>query len=368
MSELAQRRVRDFQQRCGETALHLAYHAALPVALNADLLHFLRINFFLDSAEPLPYTIEFELLLSPLCREIDQGLYEIEPEIRDILLTELAQEYDEERIRDVATLLWQYVDRFSAWSDRVELERAQQLTALNFLNSEKAQQWLSDIEVNVNQGDAVEREWFIAVQEEIEHQAQVCQTYPNLVNIAAKSLDVSIQSLKSQLDYLSTVPSERPREVLTAQIELLNQFQIEITSCRIIADWLNQQAEELVEELSNYALEAYPHVQETLTAQTLKAFRLSLKQWLQRLRHCLIWGRIDTLVDPTTPIVLDQEVYATAFNYLKSLLFAHSPTTQNEQFTTEHNEQLPTEGIEQLEKYVDYLIERLPTYRNISIE
>ena len=90
--ELAQRRVNEFRQRggdYGETALHLAYHAALPVALNAELLHLFRINFFLDPPEILPYTAEFEFLLSPLCREIDEGLYEIEPEIRDVLLAGL---------------------------------------------------------------------------------------------------------------------------------------------------------------------------------------------------------------------------------------------------------------------------------------
>jgi uncharacterized protein YjbI with pentapeptide repeats/DNA-binding NarL/FixJ family response regulator len=175
---LAQRRVNEFQQRCGdygETALHLAYHAALPVALNAELLHLLRINFFLDPPETLPYTAEFELLLSPLCREIDEGLYEIEPEIRDVLLAGLTQFYDTQRIRDLATLLWQYVEHHSPWSDRVELERAQQLTALNFLDSGKAQQWLATVEPNASQSEMAEREWFVAMRQEIENQSQFHQ-------------------------------------------------------------------------------------------------------------------------------------------------------------------------------------------------
>jgi len=174
----AQRRVQVFQQRCGtygEAALHLAYHAALPVALNAELLHLLRINFFLDPPEILPYTAEFEFLLSPLCREIDEGLYEIEPEIRDVLLAGLTQTYDTQRAHAIATLLWQYVDRHSPWSDRVELERAQQLTALNFLNPEKAQQWLVAVETEVSQGQVAAREWFVAMRKDIENQAQLHQ-------------------------------------------------------------------------------------------------------------------------------------------------------------------------------------------------
>jgi hypothetical protein len=177
-SELAQRRVNDFRQRCGEyseAALHLAYHAALPVALNAELLHLLRINFFLDPPEPLPYTVEFEFLLSPLCREIDEGLYEIEPEIRDVLLAGLTQTYDAQRSRDIATLLWQYVDHHSPWADRMELERAQQLTALNFLDPEKAQQWLAKVETNMSKGRGAAREWFVAMRQDIENQAQLLQ-------------------------------------------------------------------------------------------------------------------------------------------------------------------------------------------------
>lgn len=172
----AERRVNDFQKRCGEygeAALHLAYHAALPVALNAELLHLLRINFFLDPPEVLPYTVEFEFLLSPLCREIDEGLYEIEPEIRDALLARLTQEYDAQRIQDIATLLWQYTDHHSPWADRMELERAQQLTSLNFLSPEKAQQWLATVETEVSQGQVAAREWFVAMRQEIENQAQL---------------------------------------------------------------------------------------------------------------------------------------------------------------------------------------------------
>jgi CheY-like chemotaxis protein len=145
-----QRRVNDFQQRCGEygeAALHLAYHAALPVALNAELLHLLRINFFLDPPEVLPYTVEFEFLLSPLCREIDEGLYEIEPEIRDVLLAGLTQTYGIDRTRDIA----------------------------NFLNPEKAQQWLETVETEISQGQGAAREWFVAIRQEIENQGQLPQ-------------------------------------------------------------------------------------------------------------------------------------------------------------------------------------------------
>jgi DNA-binding CsgD family transcriptional regulator len=169
---LAEKRVNDFKNKYGEVALQLAYHAALPVALNADLLHLLRINFFLDPPVALPYTAEFELLLSPLCREIDEGLYEIEPEIRDILLQGLCSIDNGQRIKDVATLLWQYVDRDAVWIDRVELERAQQLTVLNFLNPAQAKEYLAEGDAEINDGKIAERDWYVAMRQEIDRYPQ----------------------------------------------------------------------------------------------------------------------------------------------------------------------------------------------------
>ena len=165
---LAEKRVNDFERKYGEVALQLAYHAALPVALNADLLHLLRINFFLDPPATLPYTAEFELLLSPLCREIDEGLYEIEPEIRDILLQGLCSIDRGQRIKDVATLLWQYIDREAVWIDRVELERAQQLTVLNFLDPAQAKYYLAEGDAVIDDGKIGARDWYVAMRQEID--------------------------------------------------------------------------------------------------------------------------------------------------------------------------------------------------------
>jgi tetratricopeptide (TPR) repeat protein len=182
-SKLVERRLNDFKRRCGkdgDAALQLAYHAAMPVALNPELLHFLRINFFLDPPEQLPYTVEFEFLTSGLCREIDAELYEIEPEIRNELLQELTRRKNaRQRIRDVATLLWQYVEYHSPWADRVELERAQQLTALNFLDPAKAKEWLDTAEADASLGRG-EREWFIAMRQEIEQISNLSDDEPNL--------------------------------------------------------------------------------------------------------------------------------------------------------------------------------------------
>jgi formylglycine-generating enzyme required for sulfatase activity len=174
--ELASRRLQSFQSRCGsygETALKLACHAALPAALNPELVHLLRINFFLDAPETLPYEVESDLLLSSLCREIGDNLYEIDPDLRNLLLNILAKDCGQQRIREVATLLWQYIERCSPWSEQVELERAQQLTALNFLAPQKARQWLEAAEKKAGSAASVEKQWFVAMRRELDELAQI---------------------------------------------------------------------------------------------------------------------------------------------------------------------------------------------------
>lgn len=158
-----------FRNSFGEQVFHLACHAAVPVVLSSDLLHLLRINFFLDPPESLPYVAESQILLSPLCNEVGSDLYEIPPAIRDGLLHELAANpaYGEARIREIATLLFEYSERFSPWKDNLMIERAQQLTALNFLDPESAKEWLESAERQPQLKAANDREWFIAMRSEL---------------------------------------------------------------------------------------------------------------------------------------------------------------------------------------------------------
>ncbi len=157
-----------FKQKYDPVVYELACHAALPVVLDADLLHLIRINFFMDMQDAPLYTVETDLLLSPLCQEIGDNLYEIHPQIRDELLQDLLKHEDKDRIRKLASLLWQYIEKFVPWSDNDRLERAQQLTALNFLYPERAREWLEMAEEYSERGEAIEREWFIAMYKEIE--------------------------------------------------------------------------------------------------------------------------------------------------------------------------------------------------------
>ena len=63
-------------------------------------------------------------------------------------------------------MLLQYTQEASPWFDRPQLERAQQLTALNFLEPLRAQEWLDAAEVG-STGTALDHQWFVAMRGEM---------------------------------------------------------------------------------------------------------------------------------------------------------------------------------------------------------
>ncbi|MEU4623651.1 FxSxx-COOH system tetratricopeptide repeat protein [Actinoplanes sp. NPDC023801] len=163
MASSAVSRLASIRERLPSGTLELACHVAVPVAFDAGFLNLVRVNFFLDPPIVLPYHAEAALLLSPLCRELGEGLYEIDPQIRDLLLSSLVATFGNERLERTAILLEMYTDRRQAWSLTPELEYAQRLTALNLLNPDAAQRWLHEAREQSEGTDALSREWFVAM-------------------------------------------------------------------------------------------------------------------------------------------------------------------------------------------------------------
>jgi hypothetical protein len=162
----AARRLEVVARQRGEGLLALASHAALPVVLSPDLVHLLRINYFLDPPLAVPYTAEAQLLLSPLCTEAGDDLYVMDPGVRDLLLQRLVREHGGSRLRDVARLLWEYGQRGTPWLERPGLAEAQQLTALNFIDPQRARSWLQRAEAGEGAGAIAER-WFVAMRQDL---------------------------------------------------------------------------------------------------------------------------------------------------------------------------------------------------------
>ena len=164
-SEPSSYRTAALEDKLRPDVLRLAYHAALPVALNSELIHLLRINFFLDPPEALTFGDEVELIFSGLFTEIDDDLYEMKPGIRNDFIRRLSQTYGEARIREVAELLLHYSVKRFPWAGRMGLDRAQQLTALNFLSPDKVKEWVEEAEKSARISLPVERTWYVLIRQ-----------------------------------------------------------------------------------------------------------------------------------------------------------------------------------------------------------
>ncbi|MEO3820629.1 type VII secretion protein EccCb [Plantactinospora sp. B24E8] len=153
-------------------SLELACHAAVPVAVDAGFLNLLRVNFFLDPPIVLPYEAEAALLLSPLCRELGEGLYEVDPLLRPALLASLVARFGPDRVARVALLLERYSEQTPAWQALPELDHAQRLTALSHLAPGAAADWLDRARAVVGGGpNPLTREWFVAMQARLRDQS-----------------------------------------------------------------------------------------------------------------------------------------------------------------------------------------------------
>ena len=180
------------REEISDGALRLAYHAAVPVVIDATLLNLLRVNFFLDPPDAVPYETEAVLLMSPLFREIGEELYEIQPDIRNLLLTGLYTRYGAERVRRVGLLLEQYTDATLAWHSQPELERAQQLAALSFVDPTRASQWLE----SAGSGSTLQalgREWYVAMHHRITEQSTVTTATEEIARTLAQLTDQNRQ-------------------------------------------------------------------------------------------------------------------------------------------------------------------------------
>lgn len=102
-TDVAVREVIAFEQRFGTKHLMLACHAALPSILSPELVNLIHLNFL--EKENIPWEAEVDLLLSSLCRPLDDGLYEVEPSIREVLLVELEDNFGWERPFSLAKFL-----------------------------------------------------------------------------------------------------------------------------------------------------------------------------------------------------------------------------------------------------------------------
>ena len=142
-TELAVREVLAFERRFGPRHLKLACHAALPLILSPELVNLIHLNFL--EREGIPWVAEVDLLLSPLCRPVDEGLYEVEPAIREVLLVELENQFGWERSFSLARFLQFYLAKKVGLKLRSEIIQTQRWIAQAYLDPDLVVQEMSHL-------------------------------------------------------------------------------------------------------------------------------------------------------------------------------------------------------------------------------
>lgn len=125
-------RISSFVSQYGETHFILACHAAFPLLLTPDLLYHIWSNFVPQA----PWTAIADILLSRLCYEVGYELYQMDTEVRNLLLKELKDHkyFGQQHLNRLADFLTNYVTQElkSDDQDLRNLAQAQRWTALTY--------------------------------------------------------------------------------------------------------------------------------------------------------------------------------------------------------------------------------------------
>jgi hypothetical protein len=157
------RRVESYRKRFGDGHVYLACYAALPLALTPDLLYRLWANFQRDGQGELleiPWIGVSDLLLSNLCEEVGEELYEMEDGVRAVLIQQLRSHprLGEARLKAVAEFVLAYVEPQlnSPDLDMRDLAEVQQWRSLAYLEPKTAARAIAQRLTMLDHGDRSE--------------------------------------------------------------------------------------------------------------------------------------------------------------------------------------------------------------------
>lgn len=143
--KVAMQEIVEFGKRFGLEHILLACHAALLSNLTPELINLVRINFLNYRGIDCSWIAEADFLLSPLCRSVDDTLFEVEPMVRELLLTELERRYGWQRLQEVAAFLLQYLKTSQNPKERPGVAQVQEWIAYSYLQPDKVVRELTEL-------------------------------------------------------------------------------------------------------------------------------------------------------------------------------------------------------------------------------
>ena len=129
-------------------------------------------------------------------------------------------------------------------------------------------------------------------------------------------------------------------------LETLTTLQMDLEEASELADWLDSNSIRMAKKYGREAISLVSRIESEIPPATVKTFCFSVNQFLEQIAHCLRWGRYDILDAPEIPLELDISVYAKAFRLAQKDLPPH----------------ISEEAKSQFDEYIDYLVDRLPSY------
>jgi hypothetical protein len=223
MTQSAIGRIRSFRQRFGDGHLYLACHAALPLALTPDLLYRLWATFQRDCQDDdlaMPWVSVSDLLLSGLCDEVGDELYEMDSTVRDALIQQLkdSPRLGLVRVRELAEFVIAYIDPQlnSADLDTRDFAQAQHWRALAYKNPREAVQSIATTLAELSFDDT--HEW-IRMAALVETLAEPLVEFPELLVYVRAIDDFARGNDRSAMDKLKQI-SDGNQQIKIADVDL----------------------------------------------------------------------------------------------------------------------------------------------------
>jgi len=169
----------------------------------------------------------------------------------------------------------------------------------------------------------------------------------SIFTLASKIQDLRRESDQEILEIHEGINLEYREVCLREQLQLVKKLETDLSFGKQGAAWLNLNISEFARIIGKYALSQCPDLQQATSKDEIDDFYFSIEQFLERVGHCLIWGRYSILDSFDIVLIFNPTLYETAFSFFKETVMpAH----------------LHTEVKKQLEDYINYLISRLPLY------